>query len=369
MTEPFAYPEIIEAGGLLLRHPRPEDAPEVRRALDDADAHRFLPNVPSPVTDEFAETWCGPGYHELRAAGGVRYLAVDPQTDRLLGAVSLQRVQADRAQAETGYWVAPWARGRGVATAMVRGLAAAAFEVGMTRIELCVEWENVVSQKVALAAGYRREGVRRSAAPRRDGGRHDLIAFARLATDSGEPIAPGLPELPGGQLTDGVVMLRPRQPGDAEDLFRLLQLPEVAATNFGGEVTLERLTTSCERTAAVWLAGDNAAMVILDAATGEFAGDIGFHYFMRMLQEGMIGYSLRPEFRGRGLATRAVNLIARWAFEQAGVARLIAGTDPSNLASQRVLQRAGFQREALMRDRLPGENGKRLDDIQWLRLP
>jgi RimJ/RimL family protein N-acetyltransferase len=369
LTGPFAYPEVIDAGGLRLRRPRPQDAPEVRRALDDAETHRFLPNVPSPVPLEFAETWCGPGQDDLRAAGGVRYVVSDPQTDQLLGAVSLQRVHADRAQAETGYWVAPWARGRRVATESVRALSEAAFRVGMARIELCVEWENVASQKVALSAGYRREGVRRGAAPNRDGtDRYDLIAFTRLATDDGEPIAPGLPELPGGRLTDGVVTLRTIRPGDAQDLFELLQLPEVAATNFG-DSSLENLTQGCARAAAVWLTGDRAEMVILDAATGEFAGDIGFYYMLRQLQEGMIGYSLRPEFRGRGLATRAVELVARWAFEQAGVARLIAGTDPANVGSQRVLQRAGFEREALMRARLPGPDGKRLDDIQWVRLP
>jgi len=369
VTGPFAYPEVIEAGELLLRHPRPQDAPEVCRALEDPETYRFLPNVPTPVPLEFGETWCGQGHDDVRAAGGVRYVVIDVQTNQLLGAVSLQRVHADRAQAETGYWVAPWARGRGVATKSVRALSDAAFSVGMARIELCAEWENVASQKVALNSGYRREGVRRAAAPGRDGsGRYDLIAFTRLASDDGEPIPPGLPELPGGQLTDGIVALRPLRPGDVQDLFELLQLPEVAATNFG-DSSREHLAVGCARAAAVWLGGDRAEMIILDAATGEFAGDIGFYYMLRQLQEGMIGYSLRPEFRGRGMATRAVELLARWAFEQVGVARLIAGTDPANVASQRVLQRAGFEREALMRGRLPGPDGKRLDDIQWVRLP
>ncbi|NUT04417.1 MAG: GNAT family N-acetyltransferase [Hamadaea sp.] len=367
----FVYPEVLEAGDLVLRRPRAADAPDVARALDDPEAVRFLPNVPMPMTAEFAEDWASPESNaQLAAAGGVRFVATDRRTGDLLGAVSLQRAQADRAQAETGYWVAPWARGKGVATAAVRALAAGAFEAGLARFELCTEWENVGSQKVALAAGFRREGVRRSAAPARDGGRHDLVTFVRLASDSGDPVPPGLPPLPGGQLTDGVVTLRPQLTQDADDLMALFSLPEVAETNFGDtELTLANLTAKAARVGSLWLAGDRADMTILDAATGEFAGDIGFYYFMRGLQEGMIGYSLRREFRGRGFATRAADLVARWAFEQAGVARVIAGTDPRNVASQKVLERAGFEREALMRHRLPGPDGTRLDDIQWVRLP
>ena len=68
----------------------------------------------------------------------------------------------------------------------------------------------------------------------------------------------------------------------------------------------------------------------------------------------MIGYSMMPAWRGRGHATRAVRLLAAWAFEHAGIARLVAGTAPWNTASQRVLERAGFQREGYERSRLPG---------------
>lgn len=368
MTERlFAYPDVIDGDGFRLRRPRVEDAPDVRRALDDEATIRFLASVEDP-TLEFAEEWCTTGAASVREEGGIRYVAVDPQTDAVLAAASLRRVQADRAQAEIGYWVAPWARGKGLATAVVRALSPAAFEAGLARIELCVEWENVASQRVALAAGYRREGVRRAAAARRDGERYDLIAFVRLATDTGDPLPPGLPPLPGGRLTDGVVTVRPERAEDVPHLAALLALPEVAETNFG-DSSPEALARKVARSEALWLAGDRAALIIEDAETGAFAGDIGFHYFMPFLQEGMIGYSLRPEFRGRGFATRAVKLVAAWAFEHAGVARLIAGTDPKNVGSQKVLQRAGFEREAYMRDRLPSEDGGRQDDIQWLLLP
>ena len=82
----------------------------------------------------------------------------------------------------------------------------------------------------------------------------------------------------------------------------------------------------------------------------------------------MIGYSMLPQWRGRGYTARAVRLIARWAFDNTTIARLIAGTQPSNIASQRVLERAGFHREGLLRGRLPGPNGTRVDDVQYALL-
>ncbi|MEK8107992.1 GNAT family protein [Micromonospora sp. M12] len=70
-----------------------------------------------------------------------------------------------------------------------------------------------------------------------------------------------------------------------------------------------------------------------------------------------------------GYATRAVRLLAGWAFGPAGIARLSAGTVPDNIASHRVLERVGFQREALQRGRLPGLAGARLDDLTFALLP
>src|SRR5690606_8347251 len=105
-----------------------------------------------------------------------------------------------------------------------------------------------------------------------------------------------------------------------------------------------------------------------DAATGAFAGDIGLFYQEAGIQQAMIGYGLLREHRGRGFTTRAARLLVDWAFANLPVVRIVAGTAPDNVASQRVLARAGFVREAYLRDRLPGAAGTRVDDVQWLLL-
>ena len=80
---------------------------------------------------------------------------------------------------------------------------------------------------------------------------------------------------------------------------------------------------------------------LIELPTGERVGDL---CFKGLSAEGVteIGYGLLPEFRGRGYASEAVKDAVRWAAEQDGVRTIIAETDPGNLASQRVLAKAGF---------------------------
>lgn len=359
----------INDEGVRLRAYRPDDAEAVAAGYDDPVSYRFLPPVPSPFTLRHAEHFLTEGVASVFADGGVVYAIADPQSNELLGGIGFDRVVTARRQAEIGYWVGPSARGRGVATAAVRALSAHALTHGLERLELLTHWENPASQRVALAAGYQREGVRREALPNRNGGRDDLVAFARLAGDSGEPVPRLLPDLPGGELTDGVVTLRPLGPGDAGFLGGLRTLPDVVPTSVPPVApTMETIRQRCDRAAAHWLAGTRADLVIVDTAGGAPAGEIGLFYEDPVTSQAMIGYSMLPAYRGRGFATRAAQLLSLWAFAETDIVRLIAGAVPDNLASQRVLEKAGFKREAYLRSRLPGPGGSRQDDIQFVLL-
>ncbi len=55
-----------------------------------------------------------------------------------------------------------------------------------------------------------------------------------------------------------------------------------------------------------------------------------------------IGYGTYPAFEGKGFMTEAVGAMVRWAFEQPNVQAVIAQTDPSNIASQKILQKNNF---------------------------
>jgi len=81
-----------------------------------------------------------------------------------------------------------------------------------------------------------------------------------------------------------------------------------------------------------------------------------------------LGYWLLPEGRGRGRATRAVQLVSRWALSQPGVARLELATSPENTASQRVAERSGFRREGVLRS-YHLVDGSREDAVFFSLLP
>ncbi len=62
-----------------------------------------------------------------------------------------------------------------------------------------------------------------------------------------------------------------------------------------------------------------------------------------------IGYSLIPSERGKGYGTEAVRIMADYLFLSRETMRIQACTDTRNLASQKVLEKAGFKKEGTMR--------------------
>ncbi|MGC5012201.1 GNAT family N-acetyltransferase [Streptosporangium sp. DT93] len=351
----------------MLRPLTAGDAEPITRACADPEIVRFIPAIPVPYTHDDALRYLESA-RDVRKAGGAAFAIADPETDEWLGTIDL-KPPLPRATAEIGYLVAPWARRRGVATAATSALAGWALEHGVRRLELLAGVENLASQQVAMAAGFRREGVRRGGEEQRDGTRHDLVSFARLPGDSGEPVRPYLPWFPGGSLTDGTVRLRPLTAADTDDYQALQILPDVVRHSVPPEPpSPEDARDRCRSAGAAWLDGTMLQAVIEDASTGAFAGEIQLTGVIPPLGQAMTGYSMRPEFRGRGFATRAVSLLVGWAFEHTSLGRVIAGTAPGNLASQTVLRRAGFTEEAVMRGLMPGPDGTRLDDLQWYRL-
>ncbi|XQY90094.1 GNAT family N-acetyltransferase [Metabacillus sp. HB246100] len=58
-----------------------------------------------------------------------------------------------------------------------------------------------------------------------------------------------------------------------------------------------------------------------------------------------IGYSIVPEYRGRGFATEMGKEMVRWGFKDENVKTIIATSNPENIASKKVLEKIGFQIE------------------------
>jgi RimJ/RimL family protein N-acetyltransferase len=112
---------------------------------------------------------------------------------------------------------------------------------------------------------------------------------------------------------------------------------------------------------------DRRPFAITDASTGEVVGSIDMR--INRLQTGHIGYWMTAEARGRGLTTAALRALSRWGIEDLGLGRVELVTDPENIASQRVAEKAGFQREGILRSMLLSRDGSRRDGVMFSLLP
>ena len=72
-------------------------------------------------------------------------------------------------------------------------------------------------------------------------------------------------------------------------------------------------------------------------------GDIGFHAPPDPSGTVTVGYGLARDARGQGYATEALRAVIGWALDQPEVRRVEADTAHGNLASQRVMERAGMR--------------------------
>lgn len=182
------FPEVtLETPRLLLRPYRAEDAPEVAVACRDELTQRWLP-LPNPYADADALAWCTEIAPRFRTSGdGIEWAAVRRSDDRLIGSFGLKRTDWRGRSSEIGYWVAPWARGEGVAVEAVQAIARwLLLEQGFERMVLRAATGNTASLRVAEKAGFTREGVARNAGFT-NSGRVDLVVFSLIRTDLEEP--------------------------------------------------------------------------------------------------------------------------------------------------------------------------------------
>jgi len=368
LSEIERLPELGD-GVVRLRPPREEDRADTVRALNDELAGRFLFRVPYPYASEDFDAWlemCANGWKQERAA---HWNIASAQDDAYLGGASIM-VAEDRFAGELGYQVVPWARDRGVAAAAARlvrdwGLD----ELGLERLEIHADADNIGSQRVALSLGMRREGLCRGYLTAR-GVRRDYVLLAMTAHDPRDPVVP----LPEPRLGDGFVVVRPLEPDDAPAVAAACQDPLIQERCYFvpspyTPADAERFIAESRRQL---VAGTGVHCAICAGpgfvesagapfAAGELLGAIDLATSPER-EAAEIGYWVKREERGRGVATAALRLMAAFAFEQVGVERLELMTETPNVASQRLAERLGFRREGVARGYL-ASRGERDRDL------
>lgn len=85
---------------------------------------------------------------------------------------------------------------------------------------------------------------------------------------------------------------------------------------------------------------------------GRLLGGVGLNFINRVHQFGNLGYWVRTSAAGRGIASQAAQRVAQFGFEQLGLQRIEILAAVPNIASQRVAEKVGAQREGVLRKRL-----------------
>lgn len=149
-------------------------------------------------------------------------------------------------------------------------------------------------------------------------------------------------------MTEGI-RLRPVTEPDLDTLDEMFAHPaQVGEFNWSG---FSDPSPWRRRYAENRLLADDKSVLMIEAESAT----VGFVSWYR-LQTGQtvhvfqFGISLLPPARGRGLGTAAQSLLARYLFAQSPVHRIQAVTEVENVVEQRSLEKAGFVREAVLKE-------------------
>ncbi len=136
--------------------------------------------------------------------------------------------------------------------------------------------------------------------------------------------------------------------GDLPALAALLADPEVMQYSWRGPLDLKSSQTVLAGFQRVYREHGFGKWALHLRATNEFVGYCGLEPCPAGAPEGFeLGYRLAPRFWGQGLASEATEAVVRHIFATTQLPRLFAFLEPANVASVRVLGKAGFQRISL----------------------
>jgi RimJ/RimL family protein N-acetyltransferase len=168
-------------------------------------------------------------------------------------------------------------------------------------------------------------------------------------------------------LVDRELTLRRAVPADARDISEVYSEADTRHWMlWDGDLPGEaEALANIERSEGAWADGWGGVFrVVVD---GHVVGGA----MLRFADPGVgeAAYFLRQSVRGRGLATRALLLVADWGFREHGLMRVFARVDPQNTASVGVVERAGFTCEGRERQSARYPGGRWFDSLVYSLLP
>ena len=158
------------------------------------------------------------------------------------------------------------------------------------------------------------------------------------------------------ELSDGKIRIRRYRADDVDALFESVRESIAEASkwlpwchaNYSRDESCEWIGSRDQ----AWESGVEYDFVIVDVESGLFLGGCGINTVDNLNKRANMGYWVRRGRTGKGIATSAAILAARFGFEDAGLVRLEIVTAVGNRASQRVAEKSAAVREGIARNRL-----------------
>ena len=161
----------LRDGDLMLRPFTLDDVPAITRACQDTEIQRWIPLIPRPYTEDDARAFV--------TAEDLGHQFAITKDGELVGSIGMRVNRFGGGH--IGYWCAREARGQGLTPRALRLVCRFGIEeLGLGRLELVTDPDNMASQRVAEKVGFTREGVLRSHVLHPDGRRRDSVMFSLL---------------------------------------------------------------------------------------------------------------------------------------------------------------------------------------------
>ncbi|MCU0865104.1 MAG: GNAT family N-acetyltransferase [Planctomycetes bacterium] len=162
---------------------------------------------------------------------------------------------------------------------------------------------------------------------------------------------------PSAVLLDDFVCVRPWRPDDAEALHRVAEESLRTVSPWISWLDPIRSLADSQRWIAdsgeLWSAASQYRFGIFDAEDPHhLLGGIGLNHLNPTHRIANLGYWVRTSTVGRGIATRASLLVARFGLTELGLGRIEIITATDNAASHRVAEKVGAVFEGVQRNRL-----------------
>jgi len=173
-------------------------------------------------------------------------------------------------------------------------------------------------------------------------------------------------------ITRGLITLRKPHLDDTQAVFDGCQDPLIPRfTAISTDYSMAHALDYVQRTDAS-VRTQRELPFVIEYGNGDdrvFAGTISFHSLSVKNSVGELGYWMTSSMRGKGIATTAARMLTDYGFATIGFQRIEGIVDRDNVASLKLLESAGYQREGLLRKKISRDDGRQVDMYIYAALP